>query len=244
MALIVHKYGGTSMGSTERIRNVAKRVAKWVRAGHQLVVVPSAMSGETNRLLGLASKITDKPRDHEIDVLLATGEQVSIALLALVAMFGMLAMYSDLLPERIPIHWDAGGAPDRWGGKETIWIFPFIGAVIYAGLSVAGAVKRATQDPEQHELMGQLLAAVKVVTMVSFAIVSRGKLEAALGHGQGLSGILALVMVVLMAGGLLERDGLFVVAAYAMFAAGVLYIMFLGEAATHLMERIGHWFTG
>src|SRR5690606_26723847 len=52
MALIVHKYGGTSMGSTERIRNVAKRVAKWVRAGHQLVVVPSAMSVETNRLLG------------------------------------------------------------------------------------------------------------------------------------------------------------------------------------------------
>jgi hypothetical protein len=51
-------------------------------------------------------------------------------------------------------------------------------------------------------------------------------------------------VVLLMAGGLLERDGLFVVAAYAMFAAGVLYIMFLGEAATHLMERIGHWFTG
>ena len=54
MALIVHKYGGTSMGSTERIRNVAKRVAKWVRAGHQIVVVPSAMSGETNRLLANA----------------------------------------------------------------------------------------------------------------------------------------------------------------------------------------------
>ena len=53
MALIVHKYGGTSMGSTERIGNVAKRVAKWARAGHQMVVVPSAMSGETNRLLGL-----------------------------------------------------------------------------------------------------------------------------------------------------------------------------------------------
>ena len=57
MALIVHKYGGTSMGSTERIRNVAKRVAKWARAGHQLVVVPSAMSGETNRLLGLAKDL-------------------------------------------------------------------------------------------------------------------------------------------------------------------------------------------
>ena len=58
MALIVHKYGGTSMGSTERIRNVAKRVAKWVRAGHQIVVVPSAMSGETNRLLGLAKEVS------------------------------------------------------------------------------------------------------------------------------------------------------------------------------------------
>ena len=54
MSLIVHKYGGTSMGSTERISNVAKRVAKWARAGHQMVVVPSAMSGETNRLLALA----------------------------------------------------------------------------------------------------------------------------------------------------------------------------------------------
>ena len=58
MALIVHKYGGTSMGSTERIRNVAKRVAKWARAGHQMVVVPSAMSGETNRLLGLAKELS------------------------------------------------------------------------------------------------------------------------------------------------------------------------------------------
>ena len=62
MALIVHKYGGTSMGSTERIRNVARRVAKWHAAGHQVVVVPSAMSGETNRLLGLAREITRSPR--------------------------------------------------------------------------------------------------------------------------------------------------------------------------------------
>ena len=58
MALIVHKYGGTSMGSPERIRSVAKRVAKWARAGHQMVVVPSAMSGETNRLLGLAKELS------------------------------------------------------------------------------------------------------------------------------------------------------------------------------------------
>ena len=87
MALIVHKYGGTSMGSTDRIRNVAKRVAKWARAGHQMVVVPSAMSGETNRLLGLAKELA--PAKHtdaygrELDMLAATGEQVSSALLAI-----------------------------------------------------------------------------------------------------------------------------------------------------------------
>ncbi|HET8871252.1 MAG TPA: aspartate kinase [Aquabacterium sp.] len=83
MALIVHKYGGTSMGSTERIRNVAKRVAKWVRAGHQLVVVPSAMSGETNRLLGLAKELSANPSARELDMIAATGEQVSSGLLAI-----------------------------------------------------------------------------------------------------------------------------------------------------------------
>ncbi len=83
MALIVHKYGGTSMGSTERIRNVAKRVAKWVRAGHQLVVVPSAMSGETNRLLGLAKELSDRPSERELDMIASTGEQVSVGLLAI-----------------------------------------------------------------------------------------------------------------------------------------------------------------
>ena len=87
MALIVHKYGGTSMGSTERIRNVAKRVAKWHRAGHQMVVVPSAMSGETNRLLALAKEVApEKPATayyRELDQLAATGEQASSALLAI-----------------------------------------------------------------------------------------------------------------------------------------------------------------
>src|ERR1700749_18215 len=87
MALIVHKYGGTSMASVQRIRNVAKRVAKWHRAGHQMVVVPSAMSGETNRLLGLAkelspAKATDS-RQSELDMLPSTGEQVSVGLLAI-----------------------------------------------------------------------------------------------------------------------------------------------------------------
>jgi aspartate kinase len=87
MALIVHKYGGTSMGSTERIRSVAQRVAKWARAGHQMVVVPSAMSGETNRLLALAKELAPaKPSDsysRELDMLAATGEQASSALLAI-----------------------------------------------------------------------------------------------------------------------------------------------------------------
>ncbi|AIL32771.1 aspartate kinase [Basilea psittacipulmonis] len=83
MALIVHKYGGTSMGSIERIKNVAKRVAKWHRAGHQVVVVPSAMSGETNRLLGLANEISETPDPRELDMLASTGEQASSALLAI-----------------------------------------------------------------------------------------------------------------------------------------------------------------
>ncbi|MDP1649935.1 MAG: aspartate kinase, partial [Rubrivivax sp.] len=87
MALIVHKYGGTSMGSTERIRSVAQRVAKWARAGHQMIVVPSAMSGETNRLLGLAKELLPNPGTpealRELDAVAATGEQVSVGLLAL-----------------------------------------------------------------------------------------------------------------------------------------------------------------
>jgi aspartate kinase len=87
MPLIVHKYGGTSMGSTERIRNVAKRVAKWARAGYQMVVVPSAMSGETNRLLALAkdlSPTSNSPElQRELDMVAATGEQVSVGLLAI-----------------------------------------------------------------------------------------------------------------------------------------------------------------
>ena len=87
MALFVHKYGGTSMGSTERIRNVAKRVAKWHRAGHHMVVVPSAMSGETNRLLGLAKELAPAKAsaayERELDMLASTGEQASSALLAI-----------------------------------------------------------------------------------------------------------------------------------------------------------------
>ena len=83
MSLIVQKYGGTSVGSAERIRNVARRVAKWRAAGHDVVVVPSAMSGETNRLIELAKEIQPQPDPRELDVIASTGEQVAIGLLAM-----------------------------------------------------------------------------------------------------------------------------------------------------------------
>lgn len=83
MALVVQKYGGTSMGSVERIRNVAKRVAKTYDAGNDMVVVVSAMSGETNKLVALANDVCEFPDNREYDVLVASGEQVSIGLLAM-----------------------------------------------------------------------------------------------------------------------------------------------------------------
>ncbi|WP_438971523.1 aspartate kinase [Methylophaga sp.] len=83
MALIVQKYGGTSVGSVERIKEVAKKVVDFRNQGHDVVVVVSAMSGETNRLVDLAKQINDRPRGRELDVLLSTGEQVTIALLSM-----------------------------------------------------------------------------------------------------------------------------------------------------------------
>ncbi len=86
MALIVQKYGGTSVGSPERIKNVARRVANWQARGHQVVVVVSAMSGETNRLLALAKEVQAHPDSRELDVIASTGEQVTIGLLAMALM--------------------------------------------------------------------------------------------------------------------------------------------------------------
>ena len=83
MALIVQKYGGTSVGSVERIQGVARRVKSWRERGHQLVVVVSAMSGETDRLVALANAIQERPLPRELDVILSTGEQVTIALLSM-----------------------------------------------------------------------------------------------------------------------------------------------------------------
>lgn len=102
MALIVQKYGGTSVGTLERIRAVAARVAATHRAGNQVIVVASAMAGETNRLLKLASDLSPTPSPREADVLAATGEQVSIGLLAM-ALQDLGVPAQSLLGFQIPI---------------------------------------------------------------------------------------------------------------------------------------------
>ncbi len=110
MALIVHKYGGTSMGSPERIQSVARRVAKWARAGHRMVVVPSAMSGETNRLLALAKQLSPERMTpellRELDMIASTGEQVSVGLLAVALQAEGLAAVS-YAGWQVPIATDA-----------------------------------------------------------------------------------------------------------------------------------------
>jgi aspartate kinase len=83
VALIVQKYGGTSVGSPERIKNVVRRVAKYKALGHQLVVVVSAMSGETNRLIGLAKEMQAQPDPRELDMVVSTGEQVTVGLVSM-----------------------------------------------------------------------------------------------------------------------------------------------------------------
>lgn len=155
MALIVHKYGGTSMGSTERIRNVAKRVAKWVRAGHQMVVVPSAMSGETNRLLGLAKELQPAKADdavqRELDMLASTGEQVSVGLLALA-----------LQAEGVPAVSYAG------------WQVP---------VRTNSAYTKARIESIADERVRQDLAAGKVVVITGFQGVDEGGNITTLGRG-------------------------------------------------------------
>ncbi|MGH8816501.1 MAG: aspartate kinase, partial [Achromobacter pestifer] len=113
MSLIVHKYGGTSMGSVERIRNVARRVAKWHAAGHQVVVVPSAMAGETNRLLGLAREISPQPDGRELDMIAATGEQASSGLLA-------IALQAEGVPARSYAGWQVPICTDSSFTKARI----------------------------------------------------------------------------------------------------------------------------
>ncbi|MCB1228591.1 MAG: aspartate kinase, partial [Verrucomicrobiales bacterium] len=83
MALIVQKYGGTSVGTPERILNCARRILATQQQGHQVIAVVSAMSGVTNSLIDLANQVAQQPTEREMDVLLATGEQTTIALTAM-----------------------------------------------------------------------------------------------------------------------------------------------------------------
>jgi aspartate kinase len=106
MALIVQKYGGTSVGTVEKIKNVAKRVARTKEEGNDVVVVVSAMSGETNRLLGLASQISEMPNERELDVVASTGEQVTIGLLA-IALTEMGCKAKSFCGFQIPVMTDA-----------------------------------------------------------------------------------------------------------------------------------------
>ncbi|MEE8254534.1 MAG: aspartate kinase [Nitrosomonadaceae bacterium] len=105
MTLIVQKYGGTSVGSIERIKNVARRIAKFQSLGHQLVVVVSAMSGETNRLIALAKETQNNPNPRELDVMVSTGEQVSIALLSM-ALIEMGVKARSYTGTQVRIHTD------------------------------------------------------------------------------------------------------------------------------------------
>ncbi|MEZ4485912.1 MAG: aspartate kinase [Syntrophotaleaceae bacterium] len=102
MALVVQKYGGTSVGTIERIQNVARRVAKTHDEGTQVIVVLSAMSGETNKLVGLANEICEQPDEREYDVLVSTGEQVTISLLAM-CLQGLGYKAKSYLGHQVPI---------------------------------------------------------------------------------------------------------------------------------------------
>jgi len=112
VSLIVQKYGGTSMGSPERIREVARRVQRFVQEGHQLVVVVSAMSGETNRLLGLARELNPDADARELDVIASTGEQVTIGLLS-IALHKLGLKAKSYTGFQVPIRTDSAYAKAR-----------------------------------------------------------------------------------------------------------------------------------
>ncbi len=118
MALVVQKYGGTSVGDTERIKNVARRVLNTKNQGHEVVVVVSAMAGETDKLIRLAQQVTADPDEREFDVLVSTGEQVSIALLA-IALKAMGCDAKSYLGFQIKIATDSAYGKARITGIES-----------------------------------------------------------------------------------------------------------------------------
>ena len=131
MALVVQKYGGTSVGDPERIRNVARRVCRYREQGDDVVVVVSAMSGQTDRLLQLAGNLAEVPNEREMDVLLATGEQVTIALLAM-ALIEMGCPARSMTGVQAQIRTDSAHTRARIAGVDT--------AVVRAALDGGRAV--------------------------------------------------------------------------------------------------------
>lgn len=113
MSLVVQKFGGSSVGSIEKIRNVARRVLEYAQEGHRMVVVLSAMAGQTDGLIDLAKEMADEPDPRELDVLMATGEQMSVALLS-IAIQSMDSEARSLLGFQVPI------MTDRLYGKARI----------------------------------------------------------------------------------------------------------------------------
>src|SRR5512136_1589344 len=118
MALVVQKYGGTSVGDTERIKNVARRVLNTKNQGHEVVVVVSAMAGETDKLIRLAQQVTANPDERELDVLVSTGEQVTIALLSM-ALKDLGANAKSYLGFQIKIATDSAYGKARITGIES-----------------------------------------------------------------------------------------------------------------------------
>ena len=112
MALVVQKYGGTSVGTIEKIQNVARRVARTYDEGNDMIVVVSAMAGETNKLVALAEEMCEFPNEREYDVLVAAGEQVSIALLSM-ALQSMGYKAKSYLGWQIPIYTDNSSTTAR-----------------------------------------------------------------------------------------------------------------------------------
>jgi aspartate kinase len=149
MSLVVQKYGGTSVGSLDRIRGVAKRVAQTHRDGHQVIVVVSAMAGETDKLLGMGWELSERPAEREMDVLVSSGEQVSAALLAIqlnelgVPARSLLGHQARILTDNVHRKArirtiDGGALRDLLAGGHVLVVAGFQGTDAYGNITTLG----------------------------------------------------------------------------------------------------------
>jgi len=149
MSLVVQKYGGTSVGSLDRIRGVAKRVAQTHRDGHQVIVVVSAMAGETDKLLGMGWELSERPAEREMDVLVSSGEQVSAALLAIqlnelgVPARSLLGHQARILTDNVHRKArirtiDGGALRDLLAGGNVLVVAGFQGTDAYGNITTLG----------------------------------------------------------------------------------------------------------